>query len=93
MTLPKPNPTAAIGNMGGMPDVADNTATPCRTAAAPLVVPASSGPTTTRSDGARIVGDMGGMPKVTENRSVAAPGPIEKVADSASQLPAPGRQI
>ena len=68
-------PRAVIGDMRSMPDPKDNHETPDRPAPVPLVVPAPTGPTTTRPDGTRIVGDMGGMPKVTENRGVPTRGP------------------
>ena len=53
-----------------------------------LVVDRPTGPTTTRSDGARIVGDIvSGMPKVEQNRTVLCEGPVEAGPDSTASLP------
>jgi len=80
-----------VGDMGGMPDVNDNTVVPSRLpteADEVLVVPAPSRPTTTRPDGTRLVGDMvSGMPQVEQNRSVPLEGPVEVTGPTTSSLP------
>jgi hypothetical protein len=71
-----------VGDMGAMPNVADNTVVPCRE---PIARPSTLGDP---NGAARVVGDqVSGMPRVERNPAPPALGPIEKLTNTKTQLP------